>query len=223
MTSDNAKIAMIEKVHIKRYHYFRAYMYDGILQEGKFGFPVIKRCKLIPYNPISFVESRTKRRTDNRWLHFYAEDFNFECVWSNPLAYVKLLKSFAGVIAPDFSMYGDLPKCYQIWNCFRNRSLAAWWQRLGINVVPSVSWSDSSSFEWCFEGLPNGGTVSVSGNGCCFNPYSRKRFIDGFNEMKSRLHPDTIIAVGYVPRELHKTSELIILPGYTQQRAVRNG
>ena len=212
---------MREKVQDIRNNYFRAYLFDGAILTSKFGFPMLKRVDHIPSNPISFVESRTKRRLDNRWVHFYAEDLNFECVWSNPKAYVRLLKSFAGIITPDFSLYGDLPRAYQIWNCFRNRVLASWMQRNDMKIIPSVSWSGADSFDWCFDGLPEGGAVSVSANGCYYNIYSRKRFIAGFHEMRQRLHPNIIVGVGYIPKELRKTSELIILPGYSQQWAVR--
>lgn len=204
-----------------RLNYFRTFLYDGALLVGKFGFPALDRADYIPKNPVSFVECRTKRRKDNKWLHFYAEDANFECLWQRPHGYVGMLKRFAGVISPDFSMYGDLPLPYQIWNCFRNRALAFWIQQLGIRTVLSVSWSDSSSFEWCFDGLPQGGTVSVSGNGCYFNRYSRARFIQGYYAMTERLRPDVVIGVGYIPSELKKRSELLILPGYSQQRGER--
>ena len=215
---------MKQDLHEKRDNYFRSYLYDGALLVGPYGFPQLQKSTSIPFNPLSFVECRTKRRKDNRWLHFYAEDLNFECVWNSPKSYVKLLKSFAGVITPDFSMYGDLPRSFQIWNCFRNRALAFWFQRrLNLDIIPSVSWVGADSYSWCFDGLPEGGTVSVSGNGCYFNPYSRQRFIDGFNAMKERLHPDVIVGVGYIPKELRKTSNLIILPGYSQQRTARNG
>ena len=212
---------MKNEIQDVRLNYFRTFLYDGALLVGKFGFPELDRVDFIPNNPVSFVECRTKRRKDNKWLHFYAEDTNFECLWQRPHGYVGMLKRFAGVITPDFSMYGDLPLPYQIWNCFRNRALAFWIQRLGIRTVPSASWSDPSSFEWCFDGLPQGGTVSVSGNGCYFNRYSRTRFIQGYYAMTERLRPDVVIGVGYIPAELKKHSELLILPGYSQQRAER--
>ncbi len=213
----------MEEKYKARYDFFRSFMYDGVPLVGRFEFPTIRKTNFIPNNPVSFVECRKKSHKETKWLHFYAEDSNFDCVWQTPNKYINLLKSFNGVITPDFSMYGDLPRAYQIWNCFRNRALACWWQRLGIKIVPSVSWVDESSFEWCFDGLPTGGTVAVSGNGCYFNPYSRERFINGFNAMKERLNPDLIIAVGYLPKPLKAISNLIVLPGYSQQRAARNG
>ena len=212
---------MGEKLQKKRDDYFRTFLYGGEILDGKYGFPIIRRSDAIPSNPLSFVEFRTKRTLSKRWLHFYAEDLNFECVWTNPKGYLKMFQRCAGVMSPDFSLYGDLPQAYQIWNCFRNRALASWMQRNNVNVIPSVSWAGKESFDWCFDSLPVGGTVSVSGNGCYYNPYCRQRFIDGFQEMRQRLHPDVIVAVGYIPKELRKLSEVLILPGYSQQRGAR--
>ena len=215
------KIAMIKEEQNRRYEYFKAFMFDGAFLDGEFGFPFLKPSKETPANPVSFVESRTKRRLDNKWLHFFAEDFNFECVWKCPNKYLELFQQFAGVITPDFSLYGDLPKAYQIWNCFRNRAVAFWLQQNGIKTIPTVSWADKDSFEWCFDGLPVGGTVAVSANGCYFNPYSRKLFIAGFYEMTERIAPDLIVCVGYLPKELKTRSDVLILPGFSQQRGER--
>lgn len=213
---------MRKDIQTRRYEYFKTYTCDGALWDGMFEFPMLRKTNAVPSNPVSFVECRTKRRRDNKWLHFFAEDLNFECVWTYPNNYLSIFKDFAGVITPDFSMYADLPKAHQIWNCYRNRALAYWMQTNGVNIVPSVNWTaDPKGWEWCFSGLPKGGTVAVSGNGCYFNQYSRRYFMNGFEEMTKRLQPDLIVAVGYIPKELRSRSNVILLPGYSQQRTER--
>lgn len=215
-------MAMTRDLETRRYNYFKSFMFDGSVWCGEFAFPKIKKSFAVPCNPISFVESRSVYRRDDRWLHFFAEDLNFECVWTNPKAYLSMFKNFAGVMTPDFSMYADLPKAHQIWNCYRNRVLAYWMQSNDVNIVPSVNWTaDPKGWNWCFDGLPRGGTVAVSGNGCYLNPFCRQYFINGFNEMCTRLSPDVIVAVGYIPKELRKRSNVIVLQGYSQQRHVR--
>ncbi|MFQ6749707.1 MAG: DUF4417 domain-containing protein, partial [Clostridia bacterium] len=64
----------------------------------------------------------------NSILHFYVDDYQFERCWANPNNYIDHLKKFKYVISPDFSLYADLPKAHQIWNCYRNRLLSAFWQ-----------------------------------------------------------------------------------------------
>ena len=69
----------------------------------------------------------------------------------------------------------------------------------GINVVPTISWSDEASFDWCFDGEPEGGLVAVSSVGTQMNANARKLFMAGYNEMMKRLKPSGIIFYGFVP------------------------
>lgn len=71
----------------------------------------------------------------------------------------------------------------------------------GIEVIPTICWSDEESFEWCFDGEPQGGTVAVSSVGTQRNKQSKQLFINGYNEMIKRLQPETVIFYGNVPDE----------------------
>lgn len=62
---------------------------------------------------------------------------------------------------PDFSMYSDLPLAIQIYNTFRRRWCGAFWQEQGLNVIPSVCWGTSESYDFCFEGIEKGSIVAV--------------------------------------------------------------
>lgn len=69
----------------------------------------------------------------------------------------------------------------------------------GIRVIPTISWADRDSYEWCFEGEPEGYTVAVSSVGTQGSQETRQLFLDGYREMIARLHPSTIIMYGTVP------------------------
>lgn len=112
-----------------------------------------------------------------------------------------MLQEFDYVLTPDFSLYLDYPKAMQIYNHYRKHWIGAYMQMLGIKVIPTIAWSDEESFDWCFDGEPEGGTVAVSSVGCMKNKDSKKLFIDGYKEMISRLHPETIIFYGGIPDE----------------------
>lgn len=112
-----------------------------------------------------------------------------------------MLRNFKAVCTPDFSTYTDFPKAIQIYNHYRKHWLGAYWQTNGINVIPTISWSDRSSFEWCFDGEPVGSAVAVSSVGTQLNKETRKLFIDGYNEMLIRLQPSLIYFHGNVPDE----------------------
>lgn len=73
----------------------------------------------------------------------------------------------------------------------------------GIKVIPTISWSDESSFEWCFDGEPIGGTVAVSSVGTQKNKTAKELFLNGYNEMMKRLEPETVIFYGTIPKECY--------------------
>ena len=50
----------------------------------------------------------------------------------------------------------------QLYNVFRNRWCGAYFSNKGIRVVPTVSWGDESTFDFCFDGIPRGSTAAVS-------------------------------------------------------------
>lgn len=146
----------------------------------------------------------TQERQKNRKgkvCHFFIDDYQFQRLWSNIDTYVPMLQEFDYVLTPDFSLYLDYPKAIQIYNHYRKHWVGAYMQMLGIKVIPTIAWSDKESFNWCFDGEPEGGTVAVSSVGCMKNKDSKKLFIDGYKEMISRLHPETIIFYGGIPDE----------------------
>ena len=57
------------------------------------------------------------------------------------------------------------------------------------------------SYDWCFDGEPEGGTVAVSSVGCVNSAEKRSLFLSGYAAMVERLHPETIIFYGSVPEE----------------------
>lgn len=173
------------------------------------------RCKFL--NLIPFNYALTETQPESKICHFYIDDYQFERVWRELLAYVQLLKKFNAVIGADFSMYANLPKAQQIYNCWRNKVLMAYWQRQGVNVIPNIQWSDESSFEYCFDGIESGGVVSVSSTGCLYQK-SKQLFLLGFKKMKKILNPEKIIFVGSLPQELQKDQQIIQIDSFMGQR-----
>ena len=75
-----------------------------------------------------------------------------------------------------FSLYTDYPVAVQLYSHYRKHWLGAWWQKNGLTVIPSISWSDEHSFDWCFDGDPVRGTVAVSSVGTQMNDNTRSLF-----------------------------------------------
>ena len=137
-------------------------------------------------------------------MHFFLDDYQFTRVWTEPDRYIPMLQRFKYVLTPDFSLYTDFPKPLQIYNHYRKHWIGAYWQMHGINVIPTICWSDQKSFEWCFDGEPTQSVVAVSSVGTQNNKEKKRCFLDGYHEMVERLQPTQIIFYGRVPDECKK-------------------
>lgn len=148
--------------------------------------------------------------------HFYYDDYKFIAAWREPEKYLERLREFRAVISPDFSLYTDFPRALQILSCYRRQWCAAYWQYNGIDVIPDVVWGDRDSYDYCFDGLPRGGTVAVSTVGVRNDPLWNGKedtlFKDGYDEMMKRLEPSTVIIYGDMINGLE--GNIIRVPSY---------
>ena len=168
--------------------------------EGTFNIPMLTGVKnlTVPTDLIGFDKAIGFRKHD-AGVHFYLDDSRFERFWKFPYRYIPILKRFSYVLTPDFSVYTDMPKAMQIWNVFRSRLLGQMMQREGITVIPSISWSDHTSFAFCFDGIPHNSIVSISSVGTIRNKESWQLFSDGVNAMCTTINPRAVIFYGKNP------------------------
>lgn len=132
----------------------------------------------------------------NGTAHFFLDDYRFERCWKRPDSQIEELKKYAGCLSPDFSMYTNYPEAMQIWQVYRNRWCAAYWQSLGIKVIPTVSWSDEKSFKYCFLGIPKHSIVAIGTVGVLIDDEAKMLFMNGFKEMLKQLEPKEILIYG---------------------------
>ena len=165
-------------------------------QTGTYNLPVmrtdysVRADSLIPFN-----RAKTCTRKDVG-VHFFIDDYQFERVWKSPQLYVEMLRKYRFVCAPDFSLYLDMPMAAKIWNVYRSRLITAYWQSMGLKVVPVLQWADPKTWDFCFEGINKGGTVAVSTLGAAKHRLSRQIWIAGMKEAVRQLHPDVILLYG---------------------------
>lgn len=152
----------------------------------------------------------------NTCLHTFSYDYQFNSLWTNPDKWITRLKEFNCVLAPDFSMFIDMPKALQIYNHYRKHYVAALWQRGGIKVIPNICWSTPDSYDWCFDGEPKNSIVAISSVGCLKDPECKEYFLQGYAEMLKRLEPSQTIIYGATPDEL-KTENIIAVPSHWDQ------
>ncbi len=143
--------------------------------------------ELIPYR----VDSNR-----NGTAHFFLDDYRFERCWKNADSQIEELKKYDGVLSPDFSMYTNYPTAFQIWQVYRNRWCACYWQSLGIKVIPTVSWSDESSYKYAFLGIPKHSVVAIGTVGVLNDENAKRLFMQGFKEMLKQLEPKEILIYG---------------------------
>lgn len=163
--------------------------------EGKYEIPVIGPVdvdiRALEWIPFNFAKTSDNR--EKKGIHFYLDDYQFVRVWNQPDRYIPMLKQFGAVCSPDFSQFMDMPVAMRIYNAYRKHWLSAYWQMHGIKVIPTLCWSDESSFDYCFDGVPKNSVISISSVGTQNNAKAKEIFLQGCREAKKRLEPSEIL------------------------------
>ena len=203
--------------YVLKKDFFKSFYFKGDKLAEPYGFPKLEAVKpqiveeIMPFN---ILMSNSRR---NVWMHFFIDDYQFERVYQTPTKYLTLFQNVKGIITPDFSLYADLPKAIQIYNCYRNRAIARYLQKLGLNIIPSVSWSDATSYGWCFSGIEKHSAVAISTNGCFQSKETLEAFIKGYLAMCDVIKPKQIILVGKVPKELQNNLLINAFPNHSME------
>jgi len=192
---------------------WNARLLRGCRFEGKYEMPALSACNIMPHSLIKFSDA-TIKRADASFIHFYENDYKFERIWRNPERYLRGMKSYGGVIAPDFSVYREMPLCQQLYNVYRNRAIGYWLTRNGISVIPNARWGDARTYEFCFDGLPQNSVIAVGTHGCVKHKDDRKYFTDGFLVMLECVKPTKVLVYGsasdkYIPPLLACNIEIV--------------
>ena len=157
--------------------------------------PTIRNDGYVPDDLIGFNYAKTSK-DKQAGIHFFLDDYQFERVWNNPDVYVELLSGYECVLSPDFSLYMDMPMPMKVWNVYRSRQLGAYWQSRGLKVIPTVSWAEPETYEFCFRGIPSGSVVAVSTIGVKEDARALGVWRDGMSEMMKRVAPSTVVVYG---------------------------
>lgn len=170
---------------------------------GKYDIPEIQpeyidihRLEWIPFN-----YAKTAKDRANKGIHFYIDDYQFTRLWQRPAEYIDMLQEFGAVCTPDFSLYSEMPFTLQLYNHYRKQWLGAYWQALGIHVIPTLCWCGLSSFEWCLDGTPKNSIVSISNVGARNSAKERDAFSVQCQKAIEILQPSEILWNGKCPLE----------------------
>lgn len=135
-------------------------------------------------------------------VHFFTDDYAFECAWKEPRRYVDNLRRFPAVIGPDFSSYTDFPWAVQVFNHYRRQWLARYWQEQGVNIIPNVQFGyndGGASLAYCLDGVPRGAIIATSTIGGMKGRAMREMWLERFEEVTEALKPSAVLLIGKVP------------------------
>jgi hypothetical protein len=138
-----------------------------------------------------------KKSTLGKTVHFFLDDYKFEVLWNRPLKTLSPIKNIGYALSPDYSLFTDYPIAIQIWNTYRNRYIARYWQEKDIKVIPTIVWSDSKSFDFAFKGVQKKSPVAIGTIGLR-SKEAQKNFIEGFEEMIKQIEPSRLIVYGEI-------------------------
>lgn len=177
----------------------RAYNLDILdednLTDDFWQMPIIKNNNYIPKELIGYNYAKSNK-DKNVGIHFYVDDYQFERVWNYPEKYLENLMEYDCILSPDFSLYMNMPMPMKIWNVYRSRQIGAYYQSKGIKVIPTISWAEEATFDFCFKGIPKGSIVSVSTIGVKEKQVATDIWNAGMKEMIRQIEPSTIIVYG---------------------------
>lgn len=176
-------------------------MFEGV---GEFNVPEIKPIKLDVEDTVmvGFNYAKTIKKPEEKICHFFLDDYQFDRVWNNADKYLGVLRRFKAVCSPDFSLYLDFPKLIQLYNNYRRQWCGAYWQEYGINVIPTVRWSDEASYEWCFDGIPRHSLVCISTVGGFKEKDVAEYWMKGYKKALEVLEPSHILFYGKVHKNI---------------------
>lgn len=157
--------------------------------------PIIQNDNHIPKDLMGFNYAKSSDNKDVG-IHFYLDDYQFERLWNSPSEYVDVLSEYDCILSPDFSLYLDMPMPMKIWNVYRSRQIGAYYQSMGIKVIPTISWAEPSTFEFAFKGIPKGSIVSISTIGVKRDENAMQIWKNGMDAMIKEIEPSTILVYG---------------------------
>ncbi len=122
--------------------------------DNKFGIPVLNP----DYQADAFdtpveVWGRRKRGSKAGTYVFYTDDTRLNALWSHPY---RLLKTkCVTAVEPNFSIYDDTAAAVALWQIYRKRTLARYWQSKGIRICVDLNVAAGATL-YNLLGVPKG-------------------------------------------------------------------
>jgi hypothetical protein len=103
-----------------------------------------------------------------------------------------------------------------LFNVYRNRLITRHWQEFDLRVIFCISWGLEDTFDYCFDGIPQGAIISIKSCGEFVMRELQEAWMAGFEQLCDRLQPKQIVccnkllpqAVEYIEQQNYNISLL---------------
>ena len=181
-----------------------------------------------PTQMICWSSTGIDERMRGHVINFYASDDRFEhAIWDKAVSFLDKMRVIqpSGFVMPDFSTWADEPAAFNIWNTYRARWCARYWQEAGYRIIPNVNVADEASWKWIFLGLPAEVPCAMMQvrNGYNKDERAKRLLVAGVNEWCSRIKTRRLFMYGgehqdWLEPLLPKGPEYIWFPSYHKAR-----
>lgn len=161
--------------------------------DGVFEIPKIEKEEIELENIELIGYDKLNENETDKIVHFFLDDYKFEVMWKDPEPRIEKLKQYKAVLAPNYSIYTEMPLSLKVYNTFRSRWCGAYLQSKGIKVIPTVAWGEPNTFWFCFDGIERDSIVAVSTLGV---RKEKSLFMQGYNEMIRKVKLKAVICYG---------------------------
>lgn len=195
------------------------FLRNGFETDGRWGFPIIRKQEL-DLQKINLIACSDASAHDtcnlDRGVHFFVDDYRFESTYNNPERTFKRFAKYRFLLTPDFSLYAEMAQWRQIESVGKARWVGAYWQSRGATVIPTISWSQPSSYTFCYDAIEKHCIVAIGMIGC---KHERTAFMRGYHMMIERIEPEAIICFGAPYPEME--GNIITVDYSTSRKVVR--
>lgn len=172
---------------------------EGITFTSKNELPIVKPSYCSPPDELQAlyrIKNKQFQKGKVVYPHFFTSDKNIEPVWTYPFKYLNILKRYGCTLSTDFSILMNMLRDQKFYNDFRNKLLAAFFQRHGIDVIAAPSWAELKYIDRFMEGWPHESTIAINSTGIAHDTRSRHIWLDGYYAMLDILKPNRILRYG---------------------------
>ena len=178
---------------------------QDMLWDGDIRRVYIKDEDTAPTQMIAWSSVGIDERMTGHVINFYADDERFEhAIWENHATFLEKIDRLkpAAMVVPDFSMFLKEPTAFNVWQAYRARWCARYWQEAGHKLVLNIQTCRQADWDWIFLGMPKRcPTASIEVRSSQGDEENKQARMRGIHEWCRRIDTGKIFIYGAEHRE----------------------